>query len=96
MQVLNVLSFIIERVGWEIAPFFDSLVNYLPMLWQHAEGHNMLRCAIVSVLTQIVRVSSCTNRLFLFCEWADTLYYTLGFGRSVCNAGEVCDTSHRI
>lgn len=56
MQILNVLSFIIERVGWDIAPFFDSLVNYLPLLWQHSSDHNMLRCAIVSVLTQIVKV----------------------------------------
>lgn len=67
MQVLNVLSFIIERVGWEIAPFFDSLVNYLPLLWQHSVGHNMLRCAIVTVLTQIVKVcvSLTLNRLNL-------------------------------
>ncbi|XP_065222298.1 importin-11 [Planococcus citri] len=55
MQILNVLSFIIERVGWDIAPFFSSLVNYLPLLWEHSSDHNMLRCAIVSVLTQIVK-----------------------------------------
>lgn len=80
MQVLTVLSFIIERVGWEIAPFFDSLVNYLPLLWQHSDSHNMLRCAIVTVLTQIVRVRirlSCTKNKYTYCtSWnVNRLFY---------------------
>lgn len=66
MQVLTLLSFIIERVGWEIAPYFDSLVNYLPLLWQHSVGHNMLRCAIVSVLTQIVKVRTMVKISIIF------------------------------
>lgn len=45
----------VERVGQIIRPHFDALVHYLPLLWQESEEHNMLRCAIVSTLVQIVK-----------------------------------------
>ncbi|XP_076243616.1 importin beta11 isoform X2 [Calliopsis andreniformis] len=53
MRVLYVLSFMIERVGSEINPHVGVLSSYLPVLWQESEGHNMLRCAIISTLTHL-------------------------------------------
>lgn len=55
MHVLYVLSFIVERVGTAIRPHANSLVQYLPMLWEESDNHNMLRCAIVSTLVQLVK-----------------------------------------
>ncbi|XP_044739459.1 importin-11 [Chrysoperla carnea] len=55
MHVLNVLSLIVERVGLSIRPHADSLMSYLPLLWIESEEHNMLRCAIVSTLVQLVK-----------------------------------------
>lgn len=55
MHVLNVMTLMVERVGQLIHPHFDALVHYLPLLWQESEDHNMLRCAIVSTLVQIVK-----------------------------------------
>ncbi|XP_019623720.1 PREDICTED: importin-11-like [Branchiostoma belcheri] len=55
MQVLHVLSFVIERVGPEIRPYVSSLVQYLPMLWEESAEHNMLRCAIITTLIHLVQ-----------------------------------------
>lgn len=55
MHVLNVLSLIVERVGLSIRPHANSLISYLPLLWIESEEHNMLRCAIVSTLVQLVK-----------------------------------------
>ncbi|KAG8226723.1 hypothetical protein J437_LFUL004373, partial [Ladona fulva] len=54
MQVLFVLSFIVERVGAAVRPYSTSLVRYLPLLWEESAEHNMLRCAIVSTLVHLV------------------------------------------
>ncbi|KAF5289639.1 hypothetical protein FQA39_LY14997 [Lamprigera yunnana] len=55
MHVLNVMTLILERVGQTIRPHTDALIHYLPLLWQESEEHNMLRCAIVSTLVQLVK-----------------------------------------
>ncbi|KAK3096574.1 hypothetical protein FSP39_001428 [Pinctada imbricata] len=55
MQVLHVISFVIERVGAQIRPYTSSLIHYLPSLWQESEEHNMLRCAILTTLTHLVQ-----------------------------------------
>lgn len=55
MQVLNVMTLILERMGNTIQPHSESFVQYLPHLWQESEEHNMLRCAIVTTLVQIVK-----------------------------------------
>lgn len=57
MHVLFVLSFMIERVGSGIKPHVGALSAYLPALWQQSEEHDMLRCAIVSTLVHLERVS---------------------------------------
>uniref|UniRef100_A0A8C5N0A2 Importin-11 n=1 Tax=Leptobrachium leishanense TaxID=445787 RepID=A0A8C5N0A2_9ANUR len=55
MQVLHVLSCVIERVGMQIKPFVGCLVQYLPLLWKQSEEHNMLRCAILTTLTHLIK-----------------------------------------
>lgn len=55
MHILNVMSLMVERVGHTIQPHSDSLIQYLPLLWEESEEHNMLRCAIVSTLVQLVK-----------------------------------------
>lgn len=55
MHVLYVLSFIVERVGFAIKPYFGSLIQYLPLMWEESAEHNMLRCAIVSTLVHLVK-----------------------------------------
>ncbi|VEN37849.1 unnamed protein product [Callosobruchus maculatus] len=56
MQVLNVMTLLLERMGSIIQPHSDPLLQYLPFLWQESEEHNMLRCAIVSTMVQLVKV----------------------------------------
>uniref|UniRef100_A0A668USW8 Importin-11 n=1 Tax=Oreochromis aureus TaxID=47969 RepID=A0A668USW8_OREAU len=55
MQVLHVISCVIERVGIQIRPYVGCLVQYLPLLWKQSEEHNMLRCAILTTLIQLVQ-----------------------------------------
>lgn len=55
MHVLNVMSLVVERVGQTIRPHSDALLYYLPLLWQESDDHDMLRCAIVSTLVQLVK-----------------------------------------
>lgn len=55
MHVLNVMTLVVERVGQTIVPHTDALIHYLPLLWRESEEHNMLRCAIVSTLVQLVK-----------------------------------------
>ncbi|KAL3277503.1 hypothetical protein HHI36_012849 [Cryptolaemus montrouzieri] len=55
MHILNVMTLMVERVGHTIQPHSDALIQYLPLLWKESEEHNMLRCAIVSTLVQLVK-----------------------------------------
>uniref|UniRef100_A0AAY4AM19 Importin-11 n=1 Tax=Denticeps clupeoides TaxID=299321 RepID=A0AAY4AM19_9TELE len=55
MQVLHVISCVIERVSIQIRPYVGCLVQYLPLLWRQSEDHNMLRCAILTTLIHLVQ-----------------------------------------
>lgn len=55
LNVLNVLSYLIERVGVSIRPICSALLHYLPTLWEESSSHNMLRCSILSTLVFIVQ-----------------------------------------
>ncbi|KAM8886057.1 importin-11 isoform 1-T1 [Spinachia spinachia] len=55
MQVLHVISCVIERVNMQIRPHVGCLVQYLPLLWKQSEEHNMLRCAILTTLIHLVQ-----------------------------------------
>lgn len=56
MQVLHVISFLIERMETSVRPYAGALVQYLPMLWDSSAEHNMLRCAILTTLVFLVQV----------------------------------------
>lgn len=55
MRVLHVMSFVIERVGMEIRPHAQTLIQYLPLLWEASVEHHMLRCAILTTLVHLVQ-----------------------------------------
>ncbi|OCT57335.1 hypothetical protein XELAEV_18003640mg [Xenopus laevis] len=67
MQVLHVLSCVIERVNMQIRPFVGCLIQYLPLLWKQSEEHNMLRCAILSTLVHLIKgLGSSSENLYPF------------------------------
>ncbi|GAB0099223.1 importin-11 [Sergentomyia squamirostris] len=55
MNVLNIMSFIVDKMSNNIYSQMDNLIEYLPLLWEESVNHNMLRCAIISTLLQIVK-----------------------------------------
>uniref|UniRef100_H2YLD0 Importin N-terminal domain-containing protein n=1 Tax=Ciona savignyi TaxID=51511 RepID=H2YLD0_CIOSA len=54
MRVLHVLSFVIERLGPQVVTCIQQLADILPSIWLTSESHNMLRCAVVSTLVNLV------------------------------------------
>lgn len=59
MAVLNIMSLVIDKMSGNIHGNADSLVQYLPLLWEESKDHNMLRCAILSTL--VIMTSNSTN-----------------------------------
>ena len=57
MQVLHVMSFLIEQVQRAIKPYASLLIQYLPKLWEASEEHDLLRCAILTTLVTLVQVT---------------------------------------
>ena len=55
LSILNVLSYVIERVGVAIRSMCEELAQYLPNLWNASEDHDMLRCSILSTLVSLVQ-----------------------------------------
>lgn len=54
VTVLHVMSFIIEKMSMSIKLEVENLVQYLPLLWEESREHDMLRCAIITTLLQII------------------------------------------
>lgn len=50
MNILYIMSFIVEKMSDNIQSQADNLIQYLPLLWDESKDHNMLRCAIISTL----------------------------------------------
>jgi len=63
MYVLHVMSTIVERVGPLVRPYIPPLSQYLPFVWEESADHEMLRCAVLATLVQIVKV---TIAVFIF------------------------------
>lgn len=55
MNILYVMSFIVEKMSQAMRIQADNLVAYLPLLWEEGVDHNMLRIAIISSLLQIIK-----------------------------------------
>lgn len=58
MNVLNIMALIIDKMNECINSQIENLIQYLPLLWEESNDHNLLRCAIVVTLLQIVRAVS--------------------------------------
>lgn len=56
MRVLNVFSYLIERLGPHVAPYDDKIANIIPPLWEHAvsQNHDMLKCVILGTMVQFI------------------------------------------
>lgn len=55
MNVLNIMSLIVDKMSETINNHVDNLIQYLPMLWEDSANHNMLRCAILATLVSFLR-----------------------------------------
>ena len=67
LSILNVLSYVIERVGTGIRSMCEELAQYLPMLWDASHDHDMLRCSILNTLVFIVQgLGTITEKLAPF------------------------------
>ena len=67
LSILNVLSYVIERVGIGIRSMCEELAHYLPNLWTASDAHDMLRCSILGTLVSIVQgLGSITESLAPF------------------------------
>lgn len=60
MKVLHVMSFVIERMKFSVRPLAADLIAYLPQLWEESAQHNMLRCTILTTLTNLAMVPGIT------------------------------------
>lgn len=56
MRILNVITFLIERLGKGVEPYSQTISDIVPHLWAHAsnENHDMLKCAIMSMINQFI------------------------------------------
>ncbi|XP_036330133.1 importin-11-like isoform X2 [Rhagoletis pomonella] len=55
MNVLTIMSCLVEKMSDNIEPQADNLISYLPLLWKESEDYNMLRCAIICTLQQLAK-----------------------------------------
>ena len=64
MKVLHVMSFVIERMKFSVRPFATDLMSYLRQLWEESAQHNLLRCTILTTLTNLVMVGCSLLKYF--------------------------------
>ncbi|XP_030373998.1 importin-11 [Scaptodrosophila lebanonensis] len=53
--VLAAMTLLVEKMSEFIEPQALQFIAFLPLLWKESEEYNMLRCAIISTLEQLVR-----------------------------------------
>jgi len=76
MNVLNVMSLLIELLGNQMKPFLGTLLQLLPALWDASEEHNLLRCAIISTLVHVVKGVGSNTEDLLHCLLPVVAYST--------------------
>ncbi len=57
LVVLAVLSIVVDRMRIAIRDHIPSFAVALPRLWDEFESDNMLRCSVVTLITNIINVS---------------------------------------
>ncbi|KAH8233243.1 hypothetical protein KR026_005864 [Drosophila bipectinata] len=53
--VLGTMTLLVEKMSEYIEPQALQFIAYLPMLWRESEEYDLLRCAIIGTLEQLVR-----------------------------------------
>ncbi|XP_057379434.1 importin-11-like [Daphnia carinata] len=76
MNVLNVMSLLIELLGNQMKPFLGTLLQLLPALWDASDEHNLLRCAIISTLVHVVKGVGSNTEDLLHCLLPVVAYST--------------------
>ena len=75
IQVLNSLSIMIERINRKVRDEADLLLKCLPELWTLSEAHNLLRGAVINVLTNLVKVRSLKSSLLFLLRCSYGRFY---------------------
>lgn len=68
VQVLNLISVLIEHVGEKISPFASQLVDFFRKIWEESTGENLLQIQLLTALRNFVcslgyQSSICYNML---------------------------------
>lgn len=56
MNILSVMSKLVEKMSDSAPPQVEHLMTYLPLLWKENEENNMLRGAIICTVEKLVKV----------------------------------------
>lgn len=59
MNVLYVMSFIVEKMSMSIKIQAENLISFLPLLWEEGVEHNMLRVSIITALVSLIEEIIC-------------------------------------
>ncbi|KAL2621919.1 hypothetical protein R1flu_002124 [Riccia fluitans] len=54
LQVFNLVSVIIERLGEKVLPCVDKIMSFLPQVWQASEGQSLLRIQVILALQRLL------------------------------------------
>eukprot|EP00850_Spirogloea_muscicola_P009002 SM000049S16773 [mRNA] locus=s49:579453:591318:+ [translate_table: standard] len=54
LQIFNLVSLIIERLGDKIVPCAEQIMAFLPQVWQESEGQSLLRIQVMLALQRLV------------------------------------------
>ncbi|MCO5560305.1 hypothetical protein L7F22_013917 [Adiantum nelumboides] len=54
LQVLNLVSLLIDRLGDSIVPSTKNLISFLPQVWQDSEGQSLLRIQVMVALQRLI------------------------------------------
>lgn len=69
LQIFNLVSLIIDRLGGKIVPCVDKILAFLPQVWQDSEGQSLLQIQVMLALSRLLvalgpRSSICYDILF--------------------------------
>eukprot|EP00850_Spirogloea_muscicola_P012417 SM000080S22932 [mRNA] locus=s80:226582:234777:+ [translate_table: standard] len=54
LQIFNLVSLIIERLGDKIVPCAEHIMAFLPQVWQESEGQSLLRIQVMLALQRLI------------------------------------------
>ncbi|KTW26114.1 hypothetical protein T552_03008 [Pneumocystis carinii B80] len=55
LKVLEVINIIIERMGQQISPYIQSIVDILPSLWENSEEGHLIKATVIVTLTKLIK-----------------------------------------